>query len=346
MYSDFKYDSALACYQRGQIDRAIELLKQLLADDPELAHYHGLLALCLLAKKRIYAAEYEVHIALKINAEDALFHYILASISVLKNKLKQALEHCDESLRLNPEYTDSLLLKSDIFQLLDRDRDSLQSIHYAAQVEPDSLAVSLAYGEYYLKRGTLDKAQSFIHEAMAKDPQNQNCNILMGQLKLKAGEIDEALKLAKFAILQNPDSPAALKLFCDIKTRQNLFLGLWWRFNSKMASFSSTKASIVLISMFLVFNLLAQLMYDLDHKTLSKVLSYGWLLFVLYSWIGLPMYYPNPDIENTIIAQSLGTPSKSKKHHITNKVTRYFLDSLCIPMAYTLIRISISGLGY
>ncbi len=45
------------------------------------------------------------------------------------------------------------------------------------------------------------------------------------------------------------------------------------------------------------------------------------------------------------IVQPLGTPSKSKIYRITNEVTRNFLDSLCTPIAYTLIRVSISGLG-
>lgn len=32
------------------------------------------------------------------------------------------------------------------------------------------------------------------------------------------------------------------------------------------------------------------------------------------------LIYPNPDLENTIIAQPLSTPSKSKKGLTTNKV--------------------------
>ena len=56
-------------------------------------------------------------------------------------------------------------------------------------------------------------------------------------------------------------------------------------------------------------------------------------------------YFPNPDIENTIIAQSLGTSSKSRKCLITNEVTTNFLDLLYAPIDCTLFRISISGFG-
>ncbi|MBL4772211.1 MAG: tetratricopeptide repeat protein [Alcanivoracaceae bacterium] len=290
MNQDYNYDRALAYLQRGQIDQAIETIKGLLANDPNDAHYHGLLARCLLSKKRIYAAEYEIQLALKNNAEIPFLYNTLAHINVLTNKLNQALQNCDESLRLDPEYVDSILLKSDVYLLLNQNNKALQCIDDAAQINPDELAVSLAYGEYYLGTGDLNKANTYAEEVMARDPQNLSCNLLMGQLKLQSGDVKEALRLAKFAILQNPDSSEALALFCDIKVRQNLFLGSWWRFNSKLATMSNTKASMVLISLFLIFNLMSQLLFDFDYKTLSNVFSYGWLILVLYTWVGIPMY--------------------------------------------------------
>ena len=55
--------------------------------------------------------------------------------------------------------------------------------------------------------------------------------------------------------------------------------------------------------------------------------------------------FPNPDIENMIIAQSLSTPSKPRKYLITNEVTTNFIDLLYVPIDCTLIRVSISGFG-
>jgi len=58
------------------------------------------------------------------------------------------------------------------------------------------------------------------------------------------------------------------------------------------------------------------------------------------------LYNPNPDIENAMIAQPLGTPSKSKKLFNTNEVSTNFLDSLYAPIDCTLFCISISGFEY
>ncbi len=57
-------------------------------------------------------------------------------------------------------------------------------------------------------------------------------------------------------------------------------------------------------------------------------------------------YIPNPDIENTMLAQVLDAPRKPRKSFITNEVTLVFLDFLCTSVTCTIKRISISGFGY
>ncbi|MCF6288297.1 MAG: prepilin-type N-terminal cleavage/methylation domain-containing protein, partial [Proteobacteria bacterium] len=52
---------------------------------------------------------------------------------------------------------------------------------------------------------------------------------------------------------------------------------------------------------------------------------------------------PNPDIENTMIAQVLNAPKKSSKSLITNEVHLVFDDSLCTSSTCTLKCVSISG---
>jgi len=290
MINEYKYNQAFKYYQRGQNTHAIDLIKEILSDEPNDAHSHALLSLCLLEQKRVYAAEYEIKLALNIDSSVSMFYSVLARINILKNKPKIALNLCAEALGLDPNSSEVFLLKSKIHQILGDDEQSLNCINSASKVDPDNIDISLAYGNYYFSRGNFNESMKYAQEAISQDPQNIECNILLGQLILKKGNTEEALHLARFAISQDPNSSEALRLFCDIKTSQNLFLGLWWKINSKLSILSPIKASIVLIIMFLFFNLLSQLMKDLDLITLSKIFSYGWLLFVIYSWLGAPMY--------------------------------------------------------
>ena len=54
---------------------------------------------------------------------------------------------------------------------------------------------------------------------------------------------------------------------------------------------------------------------------------------------------PNPDIENTMLAQVLDAPRKREKTLITNEVNTFFSSFLCTSITCAIKRISISGFG-
>ena len=82
-----KFDQVLRYSRQGQVASAIELLKGLLADEPNNAIYHGTLASCLLQQSRLHAAEYELKIAMQLAPIEPFLHCISARIYYLQNKL-------------------------------------------------------------------------------------------------------------------------------------------------------------------------------------------------------------------------------------------------------------------
>lgn len=291
MSSEIRLETAYSYLHRGQIDQAIELIKELLSEDPNIAIYHGLLAECLLDKKRIYAAEYELSRALELEPQLPYLFLLKARLSFIQRNFKDAIAFCDESLSIDPEDVDAYLLKSDIHLISEDYKNAKLCIDQAAKIDPDTIQIDLAYGDYFFEQGDHLKAAQFAIDALSKDAQNVEANVLMGHLKLAKGEVDDAEYHAKFAIYQSPESELALRLFCNIKMRKSWFLGLWWWFNSKVASLSNIKASFVLICGYLLFNLLAQIFFDLGHTGISTLTSYAWLALVIYSWVGIPAYY-------------------------------------------------------
>jgi tetratricopeptide (TPR) repeat protein len=147
-----------------------------------------------------------------------------------------------------------------------------------------------AFGEHYFDTGNNSAALDYATQALQSDPQNIAANVLMGNIQLSLYNIEEAEYHAKFIILQNPENKAALTLFANIKMRQNIVFGLWWRFNSALANLSHLKSAIMLIGAYLFFNLLSQITDDLGYSQASIVISYSWLAFVVYTWVGIPYY--------------------------------------------------------
>ncbi len=76
-----------------------------------------------------------------------------------------------------------------------------------------------------------------------------------------------------------------------IKMRRSWLLGLWWRWNAWIQKRGQMGTVLVLISAFLVFNLLRLVAEDLDYPQASDVIGYLWWAVVIYSWIGLPLYH-------------------------------------------------------
>jgi len=291
MNREYKIEIAERYASRGQFNSAIETIKQVLADDPNDALPHGLLAKYLISILRLHGARYELQVALGLDPMLPFLHVLKARIELLENNPKKAIESCEQAMRLEPHYVEALLLKSDLLLQLEQTEEALKCIEEAANIEPDNVNVTTAFGEYYFDLGQNSKAFSYAHSALNNAPEDENANILMGCIRLKQGDIEEAEYHAKFVILNNPDSRAALNLFANIKIRHNIFLGMWWKFNNWAAKLSNIKMGLVLIIGFLTFNLVSQILYDLGYKGTSTVVSYTWLALVLYSWVGIPMYY-------------------------------------------------------
>ncbi|WGZ94780.1 MAG: tetratricopeptide repeat protein [Candidatus Thiothrix putei] len=288
---DYRFEQAYRDYQNGRYPQAIDVLKELLTHDPNHAGYHGLLAASLLAQKRLYAAEYEIGIALQQEPHNPYLLLIKARITLFNNALTNAMACCDDALRINPELVDALLLKGDLYNLMDKREQQLSCIQQALALDPDSVKTLTAMGEYYHATGQMEQALATAQSALAASPENADANILMGNIQLARGNSEEASDHARFAILQNPESREALTLLSNIKARSNWFLGLWWRLNSKMSTLSNLQTGLVLIIAYLVFNLLSLILRDFGFVQVSRVVSFAWMALAIYSWVALPIYY-------------------------------------------------------
>ena len=290
MRDDYRVNLAFDTYGRGQYHESMDILRELLGDNPNDGELHALLAACLLQLKRLVGAEYEIGIALGQAPHLPLTHLVSAQVLFYKRKLDLALEACDEALRLNPELVRAHLLKASIFQVLEKRDEARASLVAAASMAPNSTAVLVAMGEFEQATGDRNAAMEFAMRALEVDAGSEEANILMGELKLAFGDPEEADYHAKFAITQNPASESALRLFVNIRMRKNKLLGLWWRINSWFSGLSTMGLATALITGYLVFNLGAQILRDTGYGLLGGLVGYGWLALVIYSWVGIPYY--------------------------------------------------------
>ena len=69
----------MAIHLPRSIPVAIDRLKELLGKDPNEPMYHGVLAMCLLLQLRLHAAEYEIKLALALDAQEAFYSLFMGA---------------------------------------------------------------------------------------------------------------------------------------------------------------------------------------------------------------------------------------------------------------------------
>ncbi len=277
---------------QGNTYNAIESLRRVLSIEPDMSEGHALLAIALLDQRRIHAARHEANLALTLEPESSFAHFAKANVLIAHRQFEPAEEHLKQILAMdtqNPQYYRSL---AGLYSVTNRDKQVLPLLNKALEIEPESPDTLTLIGEYYQEQGELNQAKQWAVKALEIEAEHHDALILMGHILLQEGHIEQAREHALWALRQNPNNPRALHLISAVKARKNLFLGLWWRYNTWMSSLGEGRAILVLVIAFVIYRITIIVAGDFDKPGLANVINIAWLIVVVYTWIG-PMIFRN-----------------------------------------------------
>lgn len=274
----------------GNYAAAIEQLRQALAADPTDAGAHALLAVCLHATKRLYAAEYEAQQALAAAPELPAAHLAAGAIQLTRRRFAAAEQHLQEALALDPTDATAYRLLAEVYDGWGRRTQAAPTLRQGLQHAPDNPELIADLGLHLLEAGRLDDAEARAHEALAIDATCADAVLLMGHVLLRRGDIAGAREQALLCLQADADYAPALHLLCAVKMRANPFLGLWWRFAVWMGRFGNTNTLVVIIGSYVVYRLAAQLLDDHGQGDMATLLSILWLILCAYSWAAAGLF--------------------------------------------------------
>jgi Flp pilus assembly protein TadD len=269
---------------------AIEQLRQALAADPTDAEAHALLALCLHATKRLYAAEYEAQQALAAAPELPAAHLAAGGIQLTRRRFAAAERHLQEALALDPTDATAYRLLASVYEGWDRRQLVVPTLRQGLQHAPDNPELIADLGLHLLDTGRLDEAEVHAREALAIDAGCADAVLLMGRVMLRRGDIEGAREQALLCLSGNASYAPALHLLCAAKMRANPVLGIWWQFAEWMGRFGNTNTLVVIIGSYVVYRLAGQLLEDSGHGDLASLLSILWLILCAYSWAAVGLF--------------------------------------------------------
>lgn len=283
---DQSIDNAQHLLSIGHIDGAIDRLRFVLGEDPDVAEAHALLALCLLNKRRLHAATVEAELALTLAPEAPLSHCVAAELALANRDFKKAEQRARSFLELAPESAYAYRLLANCYSLTGRDAQCLPLLEQALSKGPNDPESLAKLSEHYSDTGELGQAWHYANLALQASPENQSGLTAMGRVLLLKGDVANAREHAVLALQADPTHPSALQLLVSIKARTNPLLGAWWHYAVWSNRIGTTRSIVVLIVAYVLYRISELAARDFGHEALATGINLAWLALVVYSFIG------------------------------------------------------------
>ena len=164
-------NTLLSLYNSGEMRKAEQACKKMLAIFPKAATVYSLLGATL----------YE------------------------QGKVEQALKIYDRAIQLRPDYADAYNNRGNVLQGLGRLEEAMQSYHKAIQLKPDYAGAYNNCGNTHKELGQLEEAVEDYGRATGLEPNYVEAYNNLGTALQDLGQFEEALKSYAKAIQLNPD---------------------------------------------------------------------------------------------------------------------------------------------
>ena len=242
--------------QTGELDAALHEAQQAVGADPELDFAHGALAQVLWQRDELPAAATAIAQAIALDPDDASHHALLAQIRLGQRRFDDALAAADDGLRVNPQDTDCLNLRSLALTRLGRGSEATDTLDASLAHDPENPYTHQARGWALLHQGDPRGALVHFQEALRRDPQLRSA---------RAGLV-EALKA------KNPLYRVVLAWF------------LW------LGRFSGARQMQIAVGLWLLARFGAQGLDEAGAPIAANVVRYSWLAFVLVTACAVPIF--------------------------------------------------------
>lgn len=277
---------------QGRFDMARDLLRQALAQDPDNAHAHSWLALCLAQdrdklKEATREAEQGVHLA----PDDSFAHYVLASVWEDRNQIDKALASIEEAIALDPVAASYHGMKS---QLLSQKKDwkgALEAAEEGLTFDPEDETCAALRTVALERLGKVGDAREQAEESLRQNPDSTWAHATHGWALLQQGDYRAAQKSFAEALRLSPNNEMARSGMIQALNSSNFFYRWFYQLMIKMSRLSSSTQWILIIGLWMgmrFLNSLARQNPGLEPWVLPISLVY--LLLVMMSWIMVPLF--------------------------------------------------------
>lgn len=197
---------ALALRRKGDFEGAAEVLRSLLAANPDSTEGHYGLALVRLEQDRPDEAIEELQKTLAVDPDFADAHYDLATVLARRDETDEALAHFDAVLEIDRHHAAAFRERGTLMFRRGRFGEAVADYRRALDCAPDDAVVHHNLGIVLVGQGAGDEALAHLQRAADITPQNAEFQYALGKLLAERGQYDEAMGHLERALKLDPSN--------------------------------------------------------------------------------------------------------------------------------------------
>ncbi len=207
--------------QRGDHQRAVELLRQSISLDPNAEQAHNNLGIALAGLGRLDEAIASMVDATKLNPGFAVAHFNLGSVLQRANRLEEAADSLRRAIGAKPDYFDAHLhLGNALYQQKQFDA-AVASYRNALELSPDSPMAHFGLGSALKSLQRLDEAVASFSRAVELKPDWAEAHNSLGNALGALGDDEAAIETFERALALKPDYADAHNNLGVVLQKQN-----------------------------------------------------------------------------------------------------------------------------
>jgi Tfp pilus assembly protein PilF/SAM-dependent methyltransferase len=204
-----KLEEAVQLHQRGQLEQAARLYREVLAAHPDHADALHLSGMIALQQGRAADALAPIRRAIAINAKVAAYHFHHAFALQSLNDMKGAVEGYQSALALKPDDPDTCNNMGNALAALGRLDEAEASFRKAITLAPRHASAHCGLGMMLGRQGHQDEAMACYRTALSFDPHHAGALVQLGNAHWESGALGHAEALLVRALAARPQD-------CDI----------------------------------------------------------------------------------------------------------------------------------
>lgn len=284
-------ERGLLLFQQRRHELAENELRQALADDPQNAYAHSLLALCLSERQLFKEATEEAGQAIHLAPDFPFAHFALARVLFDRNRFTEALPAINEAIRLDPEDADQHALLANIHLQEHRWSEALSAAEQGLQFDPEHVGCTNLRAIALVKLGRKAEAGQTIDTALAKHPENSITHANQGWTLLHQGDPKKAAEHFREALRLDPQNEWARTGIIEALKARHFIYAWMLKYFLWMGKFSRRGQWAIILGGYVGNRILASIAaQDPSLAPWVLPLQIAYIAFALLTWLAYPFF--------------------------------------------------------